>query len=105
MRFYPVPFSAKEEEKLVFNLSVREVMIMSVGTAIGLLFVKIVSLFLDTFFIHCIPLGLPFVGIAALLAFVKINKGGCVMTLENFTLRKFCFQQKPRHYLKKRQVD
>ncbi|NLE06015.1 MAG: PrgI family protein [Crenarchaeota archaeon] len=104
MRFYPVPFSAKEEEKLVFNLSVREVLIMSVGIATGLLFAKITSVFLNTFFIHCIPLGLPFVGVAALLAFVKVNKGGCVMTLENFALRKIYFQQKSRHYIKERQV-
>lgn len=105
MRFYPVPFSAKEEEKLVFNLSVREVLIMAVGIGIGLAVAGIASAFLNTFLIYCIPLGLPFVGVAALLAFVKVNKGGCIMTLENFALRKFNFQQKPRHYLKERRVE
>jgi uncharacterized protein YacL len=105
MRFYPVPFSAKEEEKLVFNLSVREVLIMAVGISTGLLFAKISSIFLNTFFIYCVPLGLPLFGLAALLTFVKINKGGCIMTLENYAIRKFKFQQKPRHYLKGRRVE
>jgi uncharacterized protein YacL len=104
MRFYPVPFSAKEEEKLVFNLSVREVLIMAIGIGIGLAIAGIASVFLNTFLIHCIPLGLPFVGLAVLLAFVKVNKSGCIMTLENYALRKLKFQQKPRHYLKERRV-
>lgn len=105
MQFYSVPFSTKEEEKLAFNLTAREVLIMSIGIAIGLFVAKIASIFLDTFIIYCVPLGLPFVGIAALLAFVKIDKGGCIMTLGNYALRKINYRQKPRHYLKERGTD
>jgi len=104
MRYYPVPFSTKEEEKLVFSLSVREVLIMAVGTALGLVTAKIASAALETFFIYCVPLGLPFVGLAALLAFVKVTKSDCVMTLENYILRSISFKQRPRHYIKERQA-
>jgi uncharacterized protein YacL len=105
MRFYPVPFSAKEEEKLAFNLTTREIMVLSIGITLGLLVAWLTSLILDTYFIFCIPIGLPFVGISALLAFVKVNKSDAVMTLENYIFRLIRFKQRPRHYLKERQKE
>jgi hypothetical protein len=77
---------------------------MTVGIATGIIVAKIGSILLNTFLLFCIPLGLPFVGIAALLAFVKTDKSGCVMTLENYIIRLINYQRRPRHYVKRRQV-
>lgn len=103
MRYYRVPFDAKDEEKLAFNLTVREILIMSVGLGLGLLTAWIASTILSTLLLYCVPFGLPFVGLAAMLAFVKVNKNGCVMTLEKYAYRKIIFSQRPRHYLKIRE--
>lgn len=103
MRYYPVPFAAKEEERLVYNLTTREVLILAVGIALGLLTAWLMSKALHTFIIFCSPFGLPSVGIAVLLAFIRVKKNDCVMTLDNYMLRKIFYAQRPRHYLKYRE--
>jgi|LSQX01.2.fsa_nt_gb hypothetical protein len=103
MQYYRVPFDTKGEEKLAFNLTLREIMILSTGGGIGLFVSWVASLIISTQMLFCTPFAIPFVGVAMLLAFVKINRDGCVMTLEKYLYRKFIYEQRPRHYLKIRE--
>lgn len=100
MRFYPVPFSAKGEEKLVYNMAIREVLIISIGIGLGLGAAGILSLMLHTLILFCIPVALPFIGLAAIIAFTRINKNDNELTLDAYFFRLIKYKQRPRHYLK-----
>lgn len=105
MLIYPVPFSAKEEEKLIFNLNTREVLVMSSGIGLGIIASAILAAALNTFIIYCIPLAIPFVGVAFLLAFIKVNRAGATLTLNEYALRKLKYNNRSRHYLRYRKLE
>jgi len=99
LRYYSVPFSSKNDEKLIFNLSTRELLICGSGVLLGVLVAGIVSLCIKAYMISCLPVAIPFSAVGALLAFKKVNKIGCQMTLYDYLLRKYYFSKRPRHYL------
>jgi uncharacterized protein YacL len=103
MRIYPVPFSAQEEEKLIFNLSAREVLVMSIDIGAGLIMAGILARALHTFMLYCIPVAIPFVIAAFILAFTKITRSGCQLTLDEYVRRLIKYNRRPRHYLRYRE--
>lgn len=99
MRIYPVPFSSKEEAKLIFNLAPREVLILSIGVGAGLVVAAILAAILGTFMLYCIPAAIPFIAASAILAFTKVKRAGCEMTLDDYVKRTVFYNRRPRHYL------
>lgn len=100
MRYYPVPFSAEEEEKLIFDYSTKEVLVFGGGIVTGLICAKILSLILATYMLYCLPMLIPFGGIGAVLAFKKVVHGDAVLTVGDYLLAKYKYKKRPRHYLK-----
>lgn len=76
---------------------------MAIGIGLGLFAAWFMSKILHTFIIFCSPFALPFVGIAALLAFIRVKKNDTIITLDDYISRKILFKQRPRHYLKYRE--
>lgn len=100
MRYYSVPFSTKEEEKLLFNLSTKEVLVFGSGIIIGVLFAGILALILNTYMLFCLPVALPFVGLAAILALKKIKRSGCELTVGDYLIYKYRFNNRNHHYVR-----
>lgn len=99
MRYYPVPFSSKEEDKLIFNLSAKEVLIIGGGVIMGLLVAGISSVLMKTFMIFCLPMGIPFALLGTVLALKKVTYSGCEMAAGDYWILKYKFKQRDRHYL------
>lgn len=102
MKVYPVPFSAKEEDKLIFNLSTKEALIIGVSIVVGLFAAGIGSVALHSQMLFCLPLGLPFIFAGAVLALKRLNISGCEMTAGDYILYRYSFKQRNRHYLAQR---
>lgn len=105
MRAYDVPFTTQGEEKLIFNLSVKQVLIIGISAAVGFLAANILSKILDTFLLFCFPVALPFIGIGAILAFTKIKKHGKEFNFGEFLYYKTLYKYQPKHFLRKRHFE
>lgn len=103
MRLYPVPFTTQGEEKLIFNMSARQVLIVGIGLMFGFIAAVILSKVLKTFTLYCVPVILPFIAIAAFLAFTKRKKYGRELSMGDYIYLKFCYSLEPKHYLRCRE--
>jgi hypothetical protein len=96
---YRVPFSTKEDKKLIFNLTTHEFMSIMIGGVVGLAAAGIAVAAFHIPFLLCLPLAVPFVGGAAYMAFKKLKKVDMVMTFGSYLYKKLCFKIRPKHYI------
>ncbi len=102
MRLYPVPFSTKEEDKLLFNFSTKQVLIMGTSILLALLLAGILATILQTHMLFCLPIGAPVVFIGVILAVKKLRIAGCEITAGDYIYLKHKYSQRNRHYIAQR---
>jgi hypothetical protein len=103
MRLYPVPFTTQGEEKLIFNLTIKQVLVIGLGSIVGFTAMTILSKILGVLMLYCLPVMLPFLGISIFLALAKKNKSGRSLELGEYVFLKFCYKHQPKHYLRFRE--
>lgn len=103
MRLYPVPFTTQGEEKMIFNMSARQVLIIGIGLILGFSTAAILAKALKTFTLFCLPVALPFLAVAAFLAFTRIKRFGRELSMGDYIYLKFCYKHEPKHYLRFRE--
>jgi len=102
LRYYPVPFSTEGEEKLIFNFTVKESLILGGGIFLGLIAAGLLAAVLKTYVLYCLPLVLPFAAAGAVLALMKVNKEGCEMTVADYLIHLYRYKNRARHHLRLR---
>jgi hypothetical protein len=105
MRYYPVPFSSKGEDRLFFNLTIQESLIIGSGICVGLLAAKIVSVFAEALILVCLPAAIPFVAAGILFVIVPIRHVDGQISLFQYCLRRIEFNRRPRHLLRERGLE
>jgi len=105
LKFYPVPFSTKEEDKLIFNLSTKQTLIIGASAILALIAAGIMAAILQTQMLFCLPIGIPVVFIGAILALKKLNISGCELTAGDFIFLKYKYSQRNRHYIAERKGE
>lgn len=104
MRHYPVPFSTKEEDKLLFNLSTKQVLIIGSSVLLALIMAGVMAATLQTYMLFCIPIGIPVVFIGVVMALKRLNISGCEITVGDLLFLKYKFTQRNRHYIAQRRA-
>jgi len=99
MRMYPVPFSTREENKLFFNLTLREFAWLLGGLAAGLAASGLLAVILNTLMLFCLPAVLPFLGLAWLLGFARVKEYDHRTTFDRHLLNSFAYRSRPRDYV------
>ncbi len=105
MKIYPVPFSTKEEDKLIFNLSTKQTLIVGLSIIMALFAAGIMAAILQTQMLFCLPIGVPIVFIGAILALKKLNISGCELTAGDYMFLKYKYSQRNRHYIARRREE
>lgn len=101
MREHFVPFSVKEEAKLVFNLSARQCLWFMAGFFVALIFIGIPALMMRlpvTKTLLLAPLALPPLGLAYYLALIKIKAFDHDVGADIYHWRKFVYQRRRHGY-------
>ncbi len=102
MKVYPVPFSTKEEDKLIFNLSTKQSLIIGASVILALITAGLLTAILQTQMLFCLPIGLPVIFVGVILAMKKIEISGCEMTTGDYLFYRYKYSQRKRHYLTQR---
>jgi len=100
MRYYPVPFSSKGEDRLFFNLTFQESIIIGAGIALGLLAAKTVSAATGALILTCLPAAFPFAAAGILLVIIPVRHVDGQISLFQYCLRRIRFNRRPRHLLR-----
>lgn len=102
MKYYPVPFSAREETPFIFGLSVREMLWLGGGFMTGL-FVALLTFVLVGAklqnLIFCLPAITPFVWLSFYLARKKVQEDDHYETLDRHLIKKLKYKFRPHTYL------
>jgi len=100
VRYYPVPYSTKEEVKLVFNLSTREFSLLLGGILAGVALAGVLSLITGVYFfimvIICVPL-LFSIGLYA--SFKTMKEVDRKVTLDEHYLKAIRYRMRPHSYI------
>jgi len=99
LRTYPVPFSTKGEERLLFNLTLRELAWLLGGLAAGLGASGLLAAMLKTFMLFCLPAALPFLGLAWVLATWKVKEIDHREMLDRHLLNGFLYKHRSHDYI------
>lgn len=99
MRTYPVPFSTKGEDRLLFNLTLRELAWLLAGLAAGLGASSLLAAATNKFMLFCLPAALPFVGVAWLLATWKVKEVDHREVLDRHLFNAVLYRYRPHDYI------
>lgn len=102
MRYYQVPFSSTGEDRLFFNLTFQDSLVVGVGICLGLLTAKIVSVLTGALILICLPTAIPFAAAGVLLVIIPVSHVDGQISLFRYCLRRFKFSRRPRHFLRLR---
>lgn len=100
MRFYQVPFSSAGEDRLFFNLTFQDSVIVGTGICLGLLTAKIISVITGAPILVCLPAAVPFAAAGVLLVIVPVRHVDGQISLFQYCVRRVKFNRRPRHYLR-----
>lgn len=100
MRYYPVPYSTKEEAKMIFNLSSREFALLLGGALAGIVLAVLLSAITRVYFfilaIPCVPL---FFGAGAYIAFKSVKEIEAKVTLDKHYMNVVKYKMRPHIYI------
>jgi len=102
LKIYPVPFSTKEEDKLIFNLSTKQSLIIGISVILALIAAGLLAAIIQTQMLFCLPIGLPIVFVGVILAIKKLSVSGCEITAGDYLLYRYKYNQRKRHYIAQR---
>ena len=100
MRYYQVPFSSAGEDRLFFNLTFQDSVIVGVGICLGLLTAKIISVITGAPILVCLPTAIPFAAAGVLLVIVPVRHVDGQISLFQYCVRRVKFNRRLRHYLR-----
>ena len=101
MREYKVPFSTKEDEKLVCGMSGRECLWVGSGLVLAVILVAVPAAILELTVIktlYLLPLGLLPVGAGVYMAFAKIKNFDKYVKADVNIWYKFKYNKQPHGY-------
>lgn len=101
MQAYKVPFSTKGEERLVFNLGLRECLCLGFGCILAVAVISIPTLFGVTMprILYFIPLGIPPLGVSVAVAFKKVKQFDNYAKCDESVINNFKFKHRVRNYI------
>lgn len=102
MREYMVPFSTKEEDRLLFNLTARQCLWLAGGLMFGLAAAFIPAAAFRIPFpmaLVFVPFGLPFLGAGSYLAFKKVRDYDHDVSADVHLFRKMQYRFRPHDYI------
>ncbi|SFH34414.1 PrgI family protein [Desulfotomaculum arcticum] len=108
MKYYPVPFSAREETPFIFGLYVREMLWIGAGIIVGLVIALIIFVPIGAklqYLILCLPVMIPFVGLSFYLARKRVKEDDRYETLDRHLIKKLKYKYRPHTYLNFRRED
>ncbi|MFX4261176.1 PrgI family mobile element protein [Pelotomaculum propionicicum] len=101
LQAYKVPFSTKGEERLVFNLGLRECMCLGLGCILAVVAISIPTLFGVTMprILYFIPLGIPPLAASAIVAFKNVKQFDNYAKYDESVINNFKFKHRVRNYI------
>ena len=100
MRYYPVPYSTKEEVKLVFNLSTREFSLLLGGILTGVALAGFLSLVTGVYFFIMVVICVPVLFCLGLYAsFKRVKEVDKNVTLDEHYLKAIKYRMRPHSYI------
>lgn len=105
MRYYQVPFSSAGEDRLFFNLTFQDSVIVGVGVCLGLLTAKIISVITGAPILICLPTAIPFAAAGVLLVIVPVRHIDGQISLFQYCIRRIRFNRRSRHFLRIRKEE
>lgn len=105
MRYYQVPFSAREETPFIFGLTVREMLWLGGGIMLGFTAALATFVFVGAKLpnlILSLPLVIPFVAVSFYLSRKKIREDDHHETLDRHLIKGLKYRFRPHTYLNMR---
>lgn len=102
LRTYVVPFSTKEEERLVFNLALKECMWLGCGLIAAALMAGVPAFIFQVSMpelLYLLPLAIPPMAVSGFMAFKKVKQLDNYVKVDVFLWNKWRFKNRTRDYI------
>ncbi|KJS73329.1 MAG: hypothetical protein JL56_11515 [Desulfotomaculum sp. BICA1-6] len=102
MRYFPVPFSAREETPFIFGLTVREMLWLGGGIMAGFMAALATFVFVGAKLqnlILCLPMVIPFMVVSFYLSRKKVREDDHHETLDRHLIKKLKYRFRQHTYL------